>query len=81
MRRASIMTARAVHCSRFGWIVSWSDGAYTFEVSEEDARTCEKFPTLCHPDAVEPPVMAMLGEVARGALLVLARARKPRARD
>lgn len=43
------MKAKAYDCGRYGWIVLWSDGAYTFESHEADAKACERFPLSCHP--------------------------------
>jgi hypothetical protein len=37
-------------CGRYGWMVQWSDGAYTFEKDRADAETCVKFPLNCHPE-------------------------------
>ena len=43
------LSARAIKTDRYGWFVQWSDGAWSFEASEADARTCERFPNLTHP--------------------------------
>lgn len=40
------MTARAIYAGRYGWVAQWADGAYTFEATEADARTCERYPAL-----------------------------------